>query len=69
MTFDALIFDLDGTLTDPLTGIMRCMNYALSYHGHQPRSEHEIKPHIGPPLEQALRELSDIPCKAAHKHL
>jgi phosphoglycolate phosphatase len=58
MTYHTLIFDLDGTLTDPLTGIMRCMNYALSYHDHQPKSEHEIKPYIGPPLELALKELS-----------
>ena len=58
MSYHSLIFDLDGTLTDPLTGIVRCMNYALSNHNYQPRSEREIKPYIGPPLEIALRELS-----------
>jgi phosphoglycolate phosphatase len=58
MSYHSLIFDLDGTLTDPLTGINRCMNYALSSHGHQPRSEQEIRPYIGPPLEIALSDLS-----------
>ncbi len=58
MPYHSLIFDLDGTLTDPLTGIVRCMNYALSSHDHQVKSEQEIKPYIGPPLEIALGELS-----------
>ena len=56
--YHSLIFDLDGTLTDPLLGIVRCMNYALTTFDHPPRAEHEITPYIGPPLEIALRELS-----------
>ena len=58
MSYHSLIFDLDGTLTDPLTGIVRCMNYALSSHDHQVKSEQEIRPYIGPPLEIALSDLS-----------
>ncbi|GJM13548.1 MAG: haloacid dehalogenase [Pseudohongiella sp.] len=58
MPYHSLIFDLDGTLTDPVTGIVRCMNYALSSHDYQPRSEQEIRPYIGPPLEVALSDLS-----------
>lgn len=58
MSYHSLIFDLDGTLSDPLTGILRCMNYALSSFDYQPVSEHEIKRFIGPPLEFALSELS-----------
>ena len=58
MSYHSLIFDLDGTLTNPLTGIVRCMNYALSSHDHQVKSEHEIRPYIGPPLEVALSDLS-----------
>lgn len=58
MSYHTLIFDLDGTLTDPLTGILRCMNYALSSHNHQVISESELKPYIGPPLEIGLGELS-----------
>jgi phosphoglycolate phosphatase len=69
MSYHSLIFDLDGTLTDPLTGIVRCMNYALSSHNYQPRSEQEIKPYIGPPLEIALSELSDSEDKDHIKEL
>jgi len=58
MKYHSLIFDLDGTLTDPVVGIVRCMNYALTMFDHPPRAEHEITPYIGPPLEIALQELS-----------
>jgi len=69
MSYHSLIFDLDGTLTDPLTGIVRCMNYALSSHGYQPRSEQEIKPYIGPPLEVALADLSGSTSESHIKEL
>jgi len=69
MSYHSLIFDLDGTLTDPLIGIHRCMNYALSSHDYQPRSEQEIRPYIGPPLEIALGELSGSMDEAHIKEL
>jgi phosphoglycolate phosphatase len=69
MPYHSLIFDLDGTLTNPLTGIVRCMNYALSSHDHQVKSEQEIKPYIGPPLEVALSELSGSTDEAHIKEL
>jgi phosphoglycolate phosphatase len=69
MSYHSLIFDLDGTLTNPLTGIVRCMNYALSSHDHQVRSEQEIKPYIGPPLEVALSDLSGSTDEAHIKEL
>ena len=58
MQYETLIFDLDGTLTDPAVGIVRCMNYALTTMGFPPRFEKDITPYIGPPLEIALRGLS-----------
>lgn len=58
MQYDTLIFDLDGTLTDPAVGIVRCMNYALTSMDFPPRFEKDITPYIGPPLEIALRGLS-----------
>lgn len=69
MSYHSLIFDLDGTLTDPLTGIVRCMNYALSSHDYQVRSEQEIRPYIGPPLEVALGELSGSTIESHIKEL
>lgn len=53
-----MIFDLDGTLTDPKVGILRCIDYALSKHS-LPRLD-EAKDHewlIGPPLRDDFRKL------------
>ncbi len=58
MKYGTLIFDLDGTLTDPAVGIVRCMNYALTSMNFSPRLEKDITPYIGPPLEVAMRGLS-----------
>jgi phosphoglycolate phosphatase len=33
------MFDLDGTLSDPLVGIGRSINYALSSLGYEPPAE------------------------------
>lgn len=59
MSFQTLIFDLDGTLSDPFLGIYRCMNFALTSLGYHPRSEADIKAHIGPPLEQTIGKFID----------
>ena len=59
MTHPVLVFDLDGTLSDPTLGIFRCMNYALSSHEYLPRSEAEIRTHIGPPLEATMAEFAE----------
>lgn len=58
-TFTA-IFDLDGTISDPLVGISRSFNYALTHFGHAPVAEAALLPHIGPPLDDAFRALTGI---------
>lgn len=54
-----LVFDLDGTLSDPFLGTLRCMNFALTSFKLQPRSEAEIRNRIGPPLEETLALFAD----------
>ena len=50
MRYDTMIFDLDGTLTDPKEGITRCVQYALARLGiHEPDAD-KLIPYIGPPL-------------------
>lgn len=44
-----LIFDLDGTLTDPKEGITKCVQYALKNFGIDEEIE-QLTPFIGPPL-------------------
>ncbi len=52
----AVLFDLDGTLTDPKRGITRSVQYALRKRGITPPDADELEPFIGPPLEQSFRE-------------
>lgn len=52
-----LIFDLDGTLTDPALGFVRSINYSLVAHGISPLEEENLKKFIGPPLDGTFREI------------
>lgn len=52
-----LIFDLDGTLTNPELGITRCMLYALEQLGFAVPDPASLRQYIGPPLRFAFAEL------------
>lgn len=52
-----LLFDLDGTLSDPRQGICRCFNQALTNQGRGPLSSGELTAAIGPPLEESFSRL------------
>jgi len=47
-----LIFDLDGTISDPSEGIFRCVNFALEGHGYKPATLERVQRMIGPPLKE-----------------
>lgn len=51
-----LLFDLDGTLTDPKEGICKSVEYALNHFGITVNSLDELEPFIGPPLNQSFSE-------------
>lgn len=53
-----LLFDLDGTISDPLEGFVRSINYALEAYGHSPYPASALSAYIGPPLEMTLQTLS-----------
>jgi len=53
-----LVFDLDGTISDPVVGIGRSINYALAAFGYETVPEADISHHVGPPLEQAFHRLA-----------
>ena len=58
-----LLFDLDGTLTDPRAGIVRCMRYAFDKLGVSSPSDDVLASFIGPPLRgtfATLLETSDM---------
>jgi phosphoglycolate phosphatase len=45
-----ILFDLDGTLTDPIEGMTRCFHYALERMSVPLPTPDELQLHIGPPL-------------------
>jgi phosphoglycolate phosphatase len=45
-----LLFDLDGTLTDPIEGMARCFHHALEQMNAPLPTRAELQLHIGPPL-------------------
>lgn len=53
---DILLFDLDGTLTDPKEGITKCVQYALSHFDIEVEDLNELMCFIGPPLVESFRE-------------
>ncbi len=54
MEHSYLLFDLDGTLTDPAEGITNSVCYALAKMGIQSEPEKELR-FIGPPLHKSFR--------------
>ena len=53
----SVLFDLDGTLTDPKEGITRCMQYALAQLGLEAPATEALVPYIGPPLQDTFAQL------------
>jgi phosphoglycolate phosphatase len=55
-----ILFDLDGTLTDPFEGITRCHQHALERMGVLPiPTQRELARYIGPPLRRSYATLLD----------
>src|ERR1700691_5080833 len=55
--FSDVLFDLDGTVTDPFDGIARCIRHAMGCMGLEPPSGDEMRGAIGPPLRQTFGRL------------
>lgn len=56
MKYKVILFDLDGTLTDPQEGICKSINHALSYYGIE-KPLNELTKYIGPPLLDSFAEM------------
>jgi phosphoglycolate phosphatase len=54
---DAVFFDLDGTLTDPKTGIVRSIRHAMDRLGLECPSDDDLTWCIGPPLLESFSTL------------
>lgn len=56
--FDTVLFDLDGTLTDPFEGISNSIIYALKKFGIAAPDKPLLKKFIGPPLTESFRNIA-----------
>ena len=54
--YETILFDLDGTLTDPKIGITKSVQYALSKMGIIEENLDKLTPFIGPPLSVSFKE-------------
>ncbi|MBA3825513.1 MAG: HAD hydrolase-like protein [Ktedonobacterales bacterium] len=61
--YTAILFDLDGTLTDPADGITNALAYALRKLGRTVPARAVLTRHIGPSLHQTF--MQDYGCDAA----
>lgn len=52
--YRAIMFDLDGTLTDPKVGITSSVQYALAKFGVEVSDRETLVPFIGPPLIESF---------------
>lgn len=53
----SVLFDLDGTLTNPFVGITSSMQHALRSLGQEPPPAEELRRYIGPPLRATFLEI------------
>lgn len=65
--YQYVLFDLDGTLTDPQEGITNCVQYALDSFGihHQPKEK--LLKFIGPPLAESFMVYYNMDKEAARR--
>ncbi len=58
--FAYVLFDLDGTLTDPKEGITKSVQFALRQQGIREPSLDRLEPFIGPPLHDSFMDFYDM---------
>lgn len=54
--YDVVLFDLDGTLTDPAIGITNSVMHALKKYGISVENRAELYKFIGPPLHESFEK-------------
>ncbi|WP_425058828.1 5'-nucleotidase [Sporomusa carbonis] len=67
MSYEVILFDLDGTLTDPKIGITKSVQYALEKFGIYEPDLDKLIPFIGPPLVESFREFYSLNTSEAHQ--
>ena len=55
--YDAVVFDLDGTLLDTLTDLMNSANAAAEKYGFAPHTREEIRSFVGNGIRRLIRQV------------
>lgn len=58
--YSVILFDLDGTLTDPKIGITKSAEFALKTFGINVGSLEELNKFIGPPLKDSFKDFYNL---------
>ena len=64
-----VVFDLDGTISNPLPGFARCINHALRLQELPGRTAADLARFIGPPLYESAVELTGSADPTRHNRL
>ncbi len=65
--YDYILFDLDGTLTDPKVGITTCVQHALKGMGIEEADLDKLEPFIGPPLKDSFMQFYGLDSEQAEQ--
>lgn len=65
--YNTILFDLDGTLTDPGEGITNSVAYALEHYGIHNTDRRELYCFIGPPLLDSFRKFYGLSYEQAER--
>ena len=69
LPYSTILFDLDGTLTDPKEGITKSIQYALNKMGIVENDLEKLTPFIGPPLLPSFMEFYNFSEEEANQTL
>ncbi len=69
INYDMILFDLDGTLTDPKIGITKSVQYALAKLNIQEDNLDKLEAFIGPPLVESFQEFYALTSATAQQAL
>ncbi|MBP3580493.1 MAG: HAD-IA family hydrolase [Clostridia bacterium] len=60
MNYSTVLFDLDGTITNPSQGITNSVAYALDFYGNSYESKKALEAFIGPPLREQFMKYCNV---------
>lgn len=67
MRYDAILFDLDGTLTASAPGICGSVRHTIAQMGISPLADNELKRFVGPPLFDSFQQYAGLSAEQAEK--